>query len=46
MNEKEGWRYRKLVLEKGGTQDELKTLIEYLGREPQMNAFCHELGMS
>lgn len=45
MNPSEGRRYRKALLEKGGTQDELKTLTEYLGREPRMEPFCDELGI-
>ncbi|RMX88424.1 hypothetical protein D0868_14822 [Hortaea werneckii] len=34
MNGKEGRRYRHTVLEKGGSQDEMETLKEFLGREP------------
>jgi len=34
MNKDEGRRYRKVVLEKGWSQDEMKTLKEFLGREP------------
>lgn len=45
MNGKEGRRYRHTLLEKGGSQDEMKTLIEFLGREPNPNAFYEELGL-
>jgi metallopeptidase MepB len=45
MNAKEGRRYRHTLLEKGGSQDEMKTLIEFLGREPRPDAFYEELGL-
>jgi metallopeptidase MepB len=46
MNPKEGRRYRHTVLEKGGSQDEMTTLIEFLGREPKPDAFYEDLGLS
>lgn len=46
MNGKEGRRYRHTVLEKGGSQDEMETLKEFLGREPSTEAFYRELGLS
>ena len=46
MSADEGRRFRRMVLEKGGTQDEIKMMTEYLGREPRMEAFCRELGIS
>jgi len=46
MNGKEGRRYRHTVLEKGGSQDEMKTLEEFLGRQPSTEAFYRELGLS
>lgn len=45
MNAEEGRRYRYTVLEKGGKQDEMKTLTELLGRQPDMDAFQLELGL-
>ena len=45
MNGTEGRRYRRTVLEKGGSQDEMKTLQEFLGREPSSEAFYRELGI-
>ena len=45
MNGKEGRRYRHMVLEKGGSQDEMKTLKAFLGREPSEEAFYRELGL-
>jgi metallopeptidase MepB len=45
MNRKEGLRYRYTVLERGGSQDEMKTLTDFLGREPETEAFYMELGL-
>lgn len=45
MNGTEGRRYRHAVLEKGGSQDEMKTLVDFLGREPRADAFYEELGV-
>ncbi|KAJ5641773.1 hypothetical protein N7490_005773 [Penicillium lividum] len=46
MNKAAGRRYRYQVLEKGGSQDEMKTVTEFLGREPQTTAFYQELGLA
>lgn len=46
MNGKEGRRYRHTVLEKGGSQDEMQTLEDFLGRKPSTEAFYRELGLS
>jgi metallopeptidase MepB len=46
MNPEEGRRYRYGVLEKGGSQDEMKTLVEFLGREPKTEAFYQQLGLA
>jgi metallopeptidase MepB len=46
MNAKEGRRYRHTVLERGGSQDEMQTLIDFLGRKPNTEAFYRELGLS
>ncbi|KAK0882477.1 metalloendopeptidase [Friedmanniomyces endolithicus] len=46
MNAKEGRRYRHTVLEKGGSQVEMETLKQFLGREPSTEAFYKELGIS
>lgn len=45
MNPKEGRRYRHTVLEKGGSQDEMQTLVDFLGREPKPDAFFEDLGL-
>ena len=46
MNGKEGRRYRHTVLELGGSQEEMDTLKQFLGREPSTEAFYKELGLS
>lgn len=45
MSATEGRRYRHMVLEKGGSQDEMKTLEDFLGRKPSSEAFYKELGL-
>ncbi len=45
-NPEQGRRYRHMVLEKGGSQPELKTLTDFLGREPRMDAFYKDLGLA
>ncbi|KAL8931982.1 MAG: hypothetical protein Q9211_006604 [Gyalolechia sp. 1 TL-2023] len=46
MNGKEGRRYRHTVLERGGSQDEMQTLEDFLGRKPNTEAFYRELGLA
>lgn len=46
MNKKEGRRYRHTVLEKGGSQDEMLSLEQFLGRKPTTDAFFKELGLA
>lgn len=45
MNKAAGRRYRYKVLEKGGSRDEMESLTDFLGREPQSEAFYKELGI-
>lgn len=45
MDGKEGRRYRHMVLEKGGSIDEMENLIAFLGREPSTESFYKELGI-
>lgn len=45
MDGKEGRRYRHTVLERGGSQDEMQTLVEYLGRKPSNEAFYKKLSL-
>lgn len=44
MSKEAGRRYRRMVLEKGGAQDEMLTLEQFLGRKPSAEAFYRELG--
>jgi metallopeptidase MepB len=46
MNKAAGRRYRYQVLEKGGSQEEMKSLTDFLGREPQTDAFYKDLGLA
>ena len=46
MDMKEGRRYRHTVLERGGSQDEMETLKQFLGREPNTEAFYKDLGLA
>ena len=46
MDGKEGRRYRHTVLQRGGSQEEMKTLEDFLGRKPSTEAFYKELGIS
>lgn len=46
MNSTEGRRYRHTVLERGGSQDEMQTLIDFLGRKPSSGPFYKELGIT
>lgn len=46
MDRKAGLRYRYGVLEKGGSQDEMKTVTDFLGREVSMEAFYKAIGAS
>ena len=45
MNKDEGMRYRKIILEKGGTEDPLSLVKEFLGREPNSDAFLRNMGL-
>ncbi|KAF2651276.1 thimet oligopeptidase [Lophiostoma macrostomum CBS 122681] len=45
MDSQAGRKYRHAVLEKGGSQDEMATVVGFLGREPSMDAFYKNLGV-
>ncbi len=45
LNPKAGMYYRKKILSKGGTEDEMQMLRDYLGRAPRMDAFLRHLGL-
>ncbi|MFQ6615545.1 MAG: M3 family metallopeptidase [Fidelibacterota bacterium] len=40
-----GFKYRKAILEKGGTEDPLVMVKDFLGREPNNRAFLRSLGL-
>lgn len=40
-----GRRYRRMVLEKGGSQNEMETVVQFLGRRPTSEAFYKSLGL-
>ncbi|KKY24560.1 putative thimet oligopeptidase [Phaeomoniella chlamydospora] len=46
MSASEGRRYRHMIFEKGGSQDAWDVLTEYLGREPNPEAFEKHIAMS
>lgn len=46
MNPEAGRKYRKLILQRGGSTDENLMLKEFLGREPNSENFYRELGLA
>lgn len=45
MNPENGRRYRDMVLRKGGSQPEMKTLTDYLGHKPSVEPYLAWLGV-
>ncbi|KAH7319894.1 hypothetical protein B0I35DRAFT_478197 [Stachybotrys elegans] len=45
MDGEQGRRYRRVVLQRGGSIDEMEFLKEFLGREPSTEQFYKELGL-
>jgi thimet oligopeptidase len=45
LNPEAGKYYRKKILARGGSADEMEMLRDYLGREPKMDAFLKHLGL-
>jgi thimet oligopeptidase len=45
LNPEAGMNYRKKIISQGGTRDAADLLRDYLGREPDMNAFVEDLGL-
>ncbi len=45
LNEKVGSEYRRVILEQGGSKDADQLLQEFLGREPNNEAFLRNLGI-
>lgn len=44
MNPRTGAEYRRIILSRGSTQDAQELLREFLGREPNMDAFLRSIG--
>ncbi|TGE22066.1 hypothetical protein E5K00_17595 [Hymenobacter aquaticus] len=45
MDQKTGLRYRDMILARGGTDEEYNLVKEFLGREPNQDAFFKSLGL-
>jgi thimet oligopeptidase len=45
LNPEVGMEYRKKILSRGGTMDGLDMVKDFLGRDPDMNAFLEHLGL-
>lgn len=45
MDKTTGLRYRDIILSNGGSRDELEMVIEFLGREPNQEAFFKSIGL-
>ena len=45
MNQETGMRLRKVVLERGSTIEEMEIVKEFLGREPNEEAFLKSIGL-
>ncbi|KAG8424482.1 hypothetical protein J3458_001269 [Metarhizium acridum] len=45
VNPETGLRYRKMVLDKGGSVDEANMVAAFLGREPNSDAYLEEIGV-
>ena len=46
LNPAVGYRFRKFILEKGGSEDPMKMVREFLGREPNNGAFLKNQGIA
>lgn len=45
LSQKTGLDYRKKILEKGASEEELELVRNFLGRDPNQNAFLEEVGL-
>lgn len=43
MSQSAGLKYRKMILEHGGGQDESMALVKFLGREPTVKVYLRYL---
>lgn len=46
LNPEAGQYYRKKILARGGSIDEMEIIKDYLGREPQLDAYLEHLGLT
>jgi metallopeptidase MepB len=46
MNAEVGLKYRRTILEKGGSENGLKIMEDFLGRRPNPEAFYKALGLN
>lgn len=46
MSGEAGHRFRSIILERGGAHDEMKSMVELLGREPNIAAYAKDIGIS
>lgn len=44
LNQDAGLKYRKMILNYGGSQDEWKLLTSFLGRDPNIQAYFKDIG--
>jgi Zn-dependent oligopeptidase len=45
MDTKTGIRYKKTILEKGSSEEEIDMLRNFLGREPNSDAYLKSIGL-
>lgn len=45
LNPKVGERFKVSILEKGGSREEMDSMVEFLGRKPNNKAFLEEMGL-
>ncbi|MFC2103638.1 M3 family metallopeptidase, partial [Bacteroidota bacterium] len=45
MDKETGLKYRDVILASGGSRDELGMVVEFLGREPNQDAFLRSIGL-
>jgi len=46
MDVETGLRYRDIILSNGGSRDELEMVVEFLGREPNQDAYFKSIGLN
>ena len=45
MDKATGMKYKRTILEKGSSEDEMEMMINFLGRKPNADAFLNYLGI-